>query len=67
MAPGAVINGKLNFENTANFGGMIHTERSNWRYKGLLVSRKVTVRFELDLVYIFLAKLCVILRLNKSP
>ena len=33
IAPGAIINGKLNFENTANFGEMIHTDRSNWRYR----------------------------------
>ena len=29
----AIINSKLIFENTANFRDMIHTDRSNWRYR----------------------------------
>ena len=33
VAPSAIINGKLNIENTDNFGDMIHTDRSNWRYR----------------------------------
>ena len=27
------INSKLNFKITANFGGMIYTDRSNWTYR----------------------------------
>ena len=35
-APVAIIDGKLNSENTADFGDMIHTNRSDWRYAGEL-------------------------------
>ena len=43
MAAGAIINGKLNFENTANVGDM--TDQTGDIGLGLLVSCKVTVRF----------------------
>ena len=52
MAPGAIINGMLSLEITANFG-----ERATLTDQtgdiGLLVSCVVTIRFELDLGYIY--------------